>query len=368
MRYEIKKEEKSPAYLQLYRRICEDIVSGVYPKGTKLPSKRTIADEVGVSTVTVEHAYALLADEGYIEPKEKSGYFVVFSDGMYSKSTPKRKFSSEKREVGFGENNVFPISVLAKTMRSVISEYREKILEKGENSGRIELREAIADYLRRARGMSVSAGQIVIGSGSEYLYSLATELLGRSRRYAIESPSYNKIEEVYRAKEIEPMRLPLCEDGIESEALWNSNADVLHISPYRSYPSGVSASASKRHEYLRWAKDGKIIIEDDFESEFSVSKKTEETLFSHTENENVIYMNSFSKTISAALRVAYMVLPKGLMKEFSERLGFYSCTVPSFEQILISELISNGDFERHINRVRRNNRNKLKQLACEGSI
>lgn len=364
MKIEIENGKKSPAYLQLYRKICEDIVAGVYPKGAKLPSKRNMAGELGVSTVTVEHAYALLADEGYIEPKEKSGYFVIFSNGeLYSPGAPKRKLIKEQKDNGFDEKSVFPISVLAKTMRSVISEYREKILEKGENSGRIELREAIADYLRRARGMSATAEQIVIGSGSEYLYSLVVELLGRSRRYAIESPSYNKIEEVYRAKEIEPMRLPLCEDGIESEALWNSNADVLHISPYRSYPSGVSASASKRHEYLRWARKGKIIIEDDFESEFSVSKKTEETLFSHTENENVIYMNSFSKTISAALRVAYMVLPKGLMKEFSARLGFYSCTVPSFEQILISELIANGDFERHINRVRRSNRNKLKQLA-----
>ena len=131
----------------------------------------------------------------------------------------------------------------------------------------------------------------------------------------------------------------------------------MHVSPYRSYPSGVSASASKKHEYLRWAaQKGRYIIEDDFESEFSVSKKPEETLFSNAWMDNVIYMNTFSKTISPALRVGYMVLPKHLVAEFAEKLGFYSCTVPTYMQFVLAELISNGDFERHINRVRRQRR------------
>ena len=129
---------------------------------------------------------------------------------------------------------------------------------------------------------------------------------------------------------------------------------MLHTTPYRSYPSGVTATASKRHEYIRWANAGeRYIIEDDFESEFSVSAKPTETLFALSERDNVIYLNTFSKTISPSLRVGYMVLPKHLVDVYNKKLGFYSCTVPTFMQYVLTELIDNGDFERHINRVRR---------------
>ena len=180
------------------------------------------------------------------------------------------------------------------------------------------------------------------------------ELLGRDKIYAIESPSYKKIEQVYTASDVSLEKLPLSHDGIDSKALKNSNADILHISPYRSYPSGVTATASKRHEYLRWAEKGsRFIIEDDFESEFSVSRKHEETLFSHSFRDNVIYMNTFSKTVSPSFRIGYMVLPKELSGSYKDKLGFFSCTVPTYLQLVLAELINNGDFERHINRVRR---------------
>ena len=144
--------------------------------------------------------------------------------------------------------------------------------------------------------------QIVIGSGSEYLYGLIIELLGRNRIYAIESPSYKKIEQVYQATEIIYDSLPLTNAGIDSIALSNTNASVLHTTPYRSYPSGVTATASKRHEYVHWAEQSHhYIIEDDFESEFSVSAKPTETLFALSDNDNVIYLNTFSKTISPSL-------------------------------------------------------------------
>ena len=234
------------------------------------------------------------------------------------------------------------------------------MLEKSPNLGCIELREAIRKYLARNRGISVDTDQIVIGSGSEYLYSLIVELLGRSLIFAIESPSYKKIEQVYRATEIKYEPLPLTDEGIDSNALSKTSADVLHTTPYRSYPSGVTATASKRHEYVRWASErDRYIIEDDFESEFSVSAKPTETLFAISENDNVIYLNTFSKTISPSLRVGYMVIPKQLVQTYKEKLGFYSCTVPTFMQYVLAELIDNGDFERHINRVRRQIRKKI---------
>ena len=148
--------------------------------------------------------------------------------------------------------------------------------------------------------------------------------------------------------------------GIDSKALAGTKANVLHTTPYRSYPSGVTATASKRYEYIRWSEQSdRYIIEDDFESEFSVSSKPTEILFSLSDSDNVIYLNTFSKTISPSLRIGYMVLPEHLVDSFDKKLGFYSCTVPTFMQYVLTELINNGDFERHINRVRRNIRKEI---------
>ena len=361
MKYKIDQNSR-PLYLQIYRQIKDDIIKGNYPYNSKLPSKRLLADETETSTVTVEHAYALLSDEGYVEPRERSGFFVIFrgTDGFalpqeardYSNKSPHNRSTGPE----------FPFSVLAKTMRAVISELGEEILEKPSNKGSPELRAAIKNYLAKNRGISVGTEQIVIGSGAEYLYGLITQLLGRGRIYGIESPSYKKIEEVYKAYEVSYEALPLSSDGIDSAALASTKASVLHTTPYRSYPTGVTASASKRHEYIRWASaQGHYIIEDDFESEFSVSTKPEDTLFSLL-TDSVIYLNTFSMTISPSFRVGYMVLPKKLADEFDRRLGFYSCTVPAFEQYVIARLIQNGDFERHINRVRRHKRKQMQTI------
>lgn len=359
MKYTISKQDKSPAYLQLYRQLREDIVGGIYEYGAKLPSKRMIAEEVSVSTITVEHAYSLLCDEGYIEARERSGYFASFrrDDGFAGVKPEAAVFSPHLMPQH--EEGQFPFSTLAKAMRSVLSEMGEGVLGRSENIGRKELREAISRYLAASRGINADPSQIVIGSGSEYLYGLIVELLGRDKTFAIESPSYKKIEQVYNAADVKLRMLSLSQDGIDSRQLAQSDADVLHITPYRSFPSGVTASASKRHEYVRWAMKDRYIVEDDFESEFSVSHKPEETLFSLSQNQNVIYMNTFSKTISPSMRVGYMVLPIKLAEEFVHRLGFYSCTVPTFIQLLIAKLISDGDFERHINRVRRSKRRSL---------
>jgi len=353
MKYKIDSEQH-PVYLQIYKLVRDDIVECVYPHGAKLPSKRLLCTELGVSTVTVEHAYALLCDEGYIEARERSGYFVVFqkTDGFV---TSKEQHTVHNTPIPKAHDYpLFPYSVLSKTMRTVLTDYAEEVLEKSANQGTPELREAIQKYLIRNRGMKVTSEQIVIGSGAEYLYGLIIELLGRKQIYGIESPSYEKIEQVYLAAEVVCEKLHLSLDGIDSEALAGTKASVLHTTPYRSYPTGITASANKRHEYIRWSqKNGRFIVEDDFESEFSVSSKAEDTLFSLSPYDNVIYLNTFSKTISPALRVGYMVLPKSLATEFEKKLGFYSCTVPTFEQYVIAELINNGDFERHINRVRR---------------
>lgn len=355
-------ERKKPAYLLLYETLREEITCGARPWGDRMPSRRQLAREKNLSVITVEHSYELLCQEGYIESRPRSGFFVIYRalDGFVPADarasvplrTPPVSFSGK-------EENAFPFSVLARTMRRVLTEYGEAILAKSPNSGTAALRSAISRYLARNRGIRAGADQIVIGSGAEYLYGLVVEMLGRDRTYAIESPSYEKIEQVYRAKGVACDLLPLTHDGIETAALNRTAATVLHITPYRSFPSGVTASISKRREYLRWAeiKDRRI-VEDDFESEFSLLRKPEETLYAQTDRENVIYLNTFSRTVSPSIRVGYMVLPRALLPLFQERVGFYSCTVPAFEQFVLASLMDNGDFERHINRIRRRERRR----------
>ena len=358
MKYTVDKNSR-PVYLQLYKQIRDDIIRENYAYGAKLPSKRSLSEEIGTSTITVEHAYALLCEEGYVESRERSGFIVIFrpTDGFAAVGETHPPLKEDNTRQSYPD---FPISVLSKTMRKTLTEHGDLILEKSPNSGCTALRDAIRHYLARNRGIQVDAEQIIIGSGSEYLYGLIVELLGRNRTYAIESPSYKKIEQVYSAEEITYEALPLTSSGIDSSALSATRADVLHTTPYRSYPSGVTATASKLHEYIRWAEQkDRYIIEDDFESEFSVSTKPTETLFALSHNDNIIYLNTFSKTISPSLRIGYMVLPKHLVEVFDRKLGFYSCTVPTFMQYVLTELINNGDFERHINRVRRQKRKEL---------
>lgn len=389
--YKLDPEIKQPAYLQLYHQLRDDITGGICPYGTRLPSKRFLAAETGTSVITVQHAYDLLADEGYIESRERSGFFVSYREhelfpvasaaeetalaGEASAANTAANAAAgrigtlempEIHEISdiplrgpvvSPEEEQFPFSVLARTARRVLSERGESLLHRSPNSGTIELREAIAQYLARSRRINVLPEQIVIGSGSEYLYNLIVQMLGRDRVFALEDPSYEKIRLVYEASGVQCRMIPMDREGVRLGALGRTEASVLHVTPFNSYPSGITATASRRAGYIRWAagKD-RFIIEDDFDSEFSMSTKAEDTLFSLEPLKSVIYMNTFTRTISPAVRVGYMVLPAELSTAMQEKISFYSCTVPVFTQHMLAELIRSGDFERHINRVRRRRR------------
>lgn len=350
-------KQTKPAYLILYEALREEIVSGVRPFGSRLPSRRVLARDRGVSAVTADHCLELLCEEGYVEARPRSGCYVVYreSDGFTQPSAlPERRIAAASRTA---DRDTFPFPTLARVMRRVLADYGEQIMVRPPNTGCAELRDALCRYLARNRGIRVLPDQIVIGAGAEYLYGLAVELLGSARVYGIEAPSYQKIEQVYRSRGVQVDYCPLGKDGILTDALRTTKASVLHITPFRSFPSGVTATASKRREYLRWADDpDRYIVEDDYESEFSLLRKPEETLFAGSARQNVIYLNTFSRTVSPSFRVGYMVLPRALLPVFELRVGFYSCTVPAFEQFVLSELISGGEFERHINRIRRNER------------
>ena len=345
-------EKTIPAYLRLYNSLRREIVAGDYPYGQRIPSKRQLSEESGLSVITVEHALALLCDEGYLEARQRSGHYVLFrqDEGFVPESAPPPPPPRNEP----GEAVTFPFSVLGRTMRRVISDYGDSLLERCPNQGSMQLRTALSRYLGRARGIRAGAEQICIGSGAEYLYGLIVQVLGRDKLYAVEDPCYDKIRLVYAAQGARIEALSMGPEGISSRALRDSRADVLHVTPYRSFPSNITASAAKRREYIRWASKGeRIIVEDDVTSEFSTSSKPEDTLFSLAPGNNVIYMNTFSRTVAPSLRMGYLVLSEPMAERFREKVGFYSCTVPVFEQYVLAEFIDSGDYERHIRRTRR---------------
>ncbi len=359
--YDLGGRPGEPKYYALYRHIREDIVSGTVPAGEKLPSKRALAEHLGVSVVTVEGAYRMLADEGYIYARERSGFYVQAISGLRpgpaAGDGPLRLLPEEEEPVGAGAD--FPYSLWFRTLRKVMSDRGRRLVARSPNAGCAVLRNAIAQYLLRYRGMRAQPEQIVIGSGSEQLYQAVVRMLGSSRTYAIEWPSYGQIEAVYQGAGARVERLPIGPEGIESQALAGTAADVLHVTPFHSWPTGVTAPAAKRYEYLLWAeKPGRFIVEDDFDSEFFMPGKPLESLYSMDKRGAVIYLNTFSRSLAPSMRMGYMILPPELLPIYERRVGMYSCSVPVLEQYALAEFIAAGHFERHLNRVRRRSRER----------
>ena len=325
---------RQPKYYRLYTCIREDILRAELLPGQKLPSKRALAEHLHVSIATVSGAYEQLVDEGYLAAKPRSGYYVSAISRLPSGSA-------------------------AQPRLRMLPDCGTRLLEKPPHYGCAELRNAIAEYLLRYRGMLAQPECIVIGSGAEYLYGLVVQLLGRDRVYGLEDPGYEKVRQVYAANGAVCELLPMSDDGIRADALQRTDATVLHVTPFHSFPTGITTSAAKRSEYLAWAagRDA-ILIEDDFDSEFSENKKPLQTLYSMDRRGCVIYINTFSHSLAPSMRMGYMVLPEALMARYREQLGFYSCSVPLFDQYVLARFISQGYFERHLNRLRRQNKGK----------
>ena len=348
--YELKKSPGVPLYEALYRCIRADILSGKLPPDTKLPSKRALAEHLEVSKITVETAYGQLLEEGYIRSAQKVGYFV---EPILQKTPVPAAICREEpaQETGAGPEK-FPFSVWSRLQREVLLDYGEKLLLPLHNQGSMELRQAIADHLSQFRGMTVDPGNILVGAGTDFLYNLLIQLLGRDKVYAVEEPGYDKIRKIYAAGGVACVGAVMDEKGVDPKKL--GDARILHISPAHHFPLGLVTPLNRRQELLRWAvqQDG-YIIEDDYDSEFRFDAHPVPTMMSLDGSGRVVYMNTFSKSLAPSIRISYMVLPEGMMQKFREKLGFYSCTVSSFEQMTLARFLSRGHFEKHINRMRR---------------
>ena len=187
-----------------------------------------------------------------------------------------------------------------------------------------------------------------------YSHSFFVSKRTTQKIFGIESPCYEKINLVYESEGVTLLPLKMGKDGILSSELKNKKFDVLHVTPFSSFPSGITATAKKRYEYLKIAKEkGIFIIEDDFASEFFKPGNPIDSLYATDTDDNVIYINTFSKSLSPSMRIGYMILPERLLKTYQEKLGKFSCSVPVLEQYILAEFIDSGNFERHLNKERK---------------
>ena len=366
--YELKKSSGVPLYEALYRCIRGDILSGALRPGEKLPSKRALAENLEVSKITVEAAYSQLLSEGYICSKEKVGYFVETVERRAPVPAAPALHPKEDAacllDLTANGTEQFPFSVWSRLQREVMLDFGEALLAPLPNRGIPELRQAIAGHLAAFRGMRVDPENILIGAGTDFLYNLLIQLLGREKVYAVEEPGYGKIRKIYAAGGVQTVSAAMDDRGVIPEGL--GSADVLHISPSHHFPTGIVTPVSRRRELLDWANRGeKWIIEDDYDSEFRFDAHPVPAMQSLDDGGRVIYMNSFSKSLAPSIRISYMVLPEHLANEFYRRLSFYSCTVSTFEQYTLARFMAEGYYEKHLNRMRKRYHQKRDAvIAC----
>lgn len=368
---DLDKKNKIPLYMQLYNYFKNEIQKGNYKADDKLPSKRILCSKLKISQNTVENAYGLLLQEGYIISKPKKGYFVT----KLHKDTFKKNKYNFKEEKSVSENikydfstslidvNSFPFSTWSKISKEIMYNNPE-LLKRGDFQGDINLRNTISHYLYTEKGVIGKPSQIIIGAGIEYLMDMLIEVLPKDSIYALENPGYTKIYTILKNNNKKTEFISLNDYGMDFEMLKKSSCNIAYLTPSHQFPTGVIMPVYERTKFLKWAQKEKnrYIIEDDYDSEYNYKTKPIPPISGFDNNDKVIYISTFSRTLSPSIRIAYMVLPENLLKKYKEMFSSYSCTVSRFEQHTLEKFIKDGYLTRHLNRTKNLYRKKTEQI------
>ncbi len=368
--YNLEQRGGASLYEYVYQQIRDDIVAGRIAAGEHLPSKRAFASHLGISVITIENAYSQLLAEGYICSKPRRGYYACELPEAPVLASVETELDRDSAPAGLNAHDadgqpeqfaaLSPSALEAARLwqsalrATLTTEDEREIFSPAPAQGTARLRRAIAHHLRGTRGMNVNPDNIVIGAGAQLLDTMLVQLLGADKVYAVEDPGYLRLTRIYQAMGCMVRHIPLDGEGVNLGELLDAGADVLHLMPSHQYPTGLVTSIARRYALLSWAAEqpGRYLIEDDFDCEFRLAGKPIPALASIDAAQSVIYTNTFSKSLSSALRLAYMVLPDELMERFRRELGFYASSVSSVDQVALARLLESGDYERHVNRVR----------------
>lgn len=340
-------------YMQIYEYFKNEIINGTYKANTKLPSKRNLAKEYKISLNTVDNAYSKLLEEGFIYSKERQGFFVSDVGELYVLDSKPIHITKEEENIEYdfsysGVSEEFPYKIFKKISSNIFD--NKDILEKVDYQGYLPLRTQISEYLDKSRGFKAEPSQIVISSGSEYLFQIIFKLI--SGKFGIEDPGYNMLSNIMDTNDINYEFIPVDKNGMDLTKLKKSKSDFCVITPAHQFPTGVIMNMQRRVELLNMKKI-KYVIEDDYDSEFKYSKRPVPALKSIDVNDKVIYIGSFSKSISPSFRVSFMVLPFDLVEKYNKIFKFFICPVSIMVQKMLTTFIETGEFEKHLNRMRK---------------
>lgn len=350
----------APLYDQLYRHIAGAIQSGALSPGAKLPSKRRMCALAGVSMSTVETAYSLLAAEGYVLAKPRSGYVcadllppapgLAVPPVRAADPTPSRwAFDCSTSSV---DVSAFPFSSWARITKEAVYE-NPGLLQRGHPQGDEPLRAALASLLAQYRGVRCDPEQIVVGAGADYLLSLLLQLLPEQRAVALEDPGYPVAYAAATLHGRQVVPIPVDGEGMCPEALTDNGAGLAYVTPSHQFPLGVTMPVGRRSRLLHWAASApdRWIIEDDYDSEFRWSSRPIPAMQGLDRAGRVVYLGTFSRSIAPAIRVAYLILPRPLLERYRSTFSHGACTVSRFEQESLRRFLVQGLYGRHLRRT-----------------
>lgn len=376
--YFIDTNSKIPLHIQLYESLKEDIISN-YQINEKIPSIRKIANTYNLSKNTVESAFSQLVVEGYIDSYPKSGYIVT--DTNYKIFSFKKnvnleiKNNQKKEEILYDffparlQKETFPLKLWKRLFNKVINEtidfgnYSQK---QGEENLRIQ----IANYLNHSRAVKCTENQIILGNGfTDSLGIIALMLNDTHSSFAIENPGYYIARKIFENHKYKINKIDIDKNGIKLENLKESKSKLVYITPSHQYPTGVVMPITNRLKLLEWAKNEKAyIIEDDYDSELSYENRPIPSLQGLDNDDRVIYIGTFSKALSPAIRISYTVLPKHLLEIYNQNFLYNSSKVCLMTQKTLEKFMEEGHWDRHIRKIRMLNKKKhnlMKKLLEE---
>lgn len=386
-------------YGQIYRALRSAILSGQLGGGARLPSSRTLAIELGVSRNAVLAAYGQLITEGYLAGQVGSGTYIASDlvghavptgragrDGSRASSVRPQRLSTFARRTldldpspilqrpglsydfryGLPAVGDFPHALWGRLMARRAQTASIRSLGYGEPEGYLPLREALADYLRRARGVVCELQQILIVNGSQQALDVAARvLLDPGDGVVIEDPHYEGARQVFIGAGARLVTVPVEAEGLDVAALPRKadSARLLYVTPSHQFPTGAVMPLERRLRLLAWARDANgYILEDDYDSEYRYDTKPVEAVQGLDRSGRVIYVGTFSKVLFPSLRLGYLVLPPPLVRPFTVAKHLTDRHTPTLEQTVLADFIRLGHFARHLRRSRARNAARRRAL------
>jgi GntR family transcriptional regulator / MocR family aminotransferase len=383
-----------PLFRQVYLGLRQGILSGAFPANGRLPSTRDLADQLGVSRTVVLLAYDQLLAEGFVVGRPGSGTYVSTAAGAgwsagpetpaklrlsrYGSSAaaagpplniPARQRRALRYDFAYGRSDleVFPFELWRRILLRCARRAPVSELDYGPPGGNVELQEAICAHLRRSRAVFCDPSQVVIVNGSQQAVDLITRILiERGDPVAIEDPAYQGGRAALGAAGARLLPVAVDRDGLDPAKL-PGKARIAFVTPSHQFPTGAILPLARRLALLEWAKrKNAVVIEDDYDGEFRYGGQPLESLQGLDREGRVIYIGTFSRTVFAALRIGYLIAPKGLLPAFTAAKWLSDRHTANLEQRALSEFISSGYYERYLRRVRR--RNAARRQALLDSI